>query len=100
MKRTIALLLIIVLCLSLCACGRKGPKGSYSAYIAGQKFATITFKGDKVLYEGSSRETEGTFVMDGNTVNISYENGNSDQLEYDAKEDTLTYMGLMTFTKD
>ena len=100
MKRLIALLLVLALCVGLCACGGKnGPSGTYTAYLAGQKFATLTFKGNKVLYEGKTRSTEGTYVMDGNTVKISYENGNSDQFEYDAKEDTLDYMGLMTFSK-
>ena len=101
MKRAIALLLVLELCISLCACGGKnGPNGSYSSYIAGIKFATLTFKGNKVLYETDDKETEGTFVMDGNTVKISYENGNSDQFTYDPESDTLDFMGLMTFTKD
>jgi ABC-type uncharacterized transport system auxiliary subunit len=100
MKKALSLILALVLCLSLCACGSKNkPNGSYSAEIAGKTFATLTFSGNKVTYEGSNRTTSGTFTLDGNTVIISYENGNSDKLEYNIEEDTLSLAGLV-FEKD
>lgn len=107
MKKTISLLLALVLCLSmcltLCACGSKGdgqvkPKGTYTATLAGRTFATLTFSGDKVAFETRTGTTNGTFKMSGNTVVISYENGNSDELEYDPKADTLT-IASMVFEK-
>ena len=101
MKKVTAILLVLALCVGLCACGAKDtPRGSYSSYLAGIKFMTLTFKGDKVLLETDNKESEGTFVMDGNTVMISYENGNHDTLTYDPETDTLDLLGLMTFTKD
>ena len=100
MKQIIAVLLVITICVSLCACGsNNGPKGTYTAYLAGKEFASITFKGNKVLFETNGKESEGTYDMDGNTVKVYYKNGNSDQFTYDAKSDTLDFMGLMTFKK-
>ena len=98
----LALVLCISLCLSLCACGSDSndggqakPKGTYTATVAGVKFATLTFSGNKVTYEGKTRTTKGTFKMKGNTVVISYENGNGDEFVYDAETDTLTFAGMV-----
>ena len=84
----------------MCACGKNTPSGTYIGYLNGQEFATLTFDGNTVVYKAADRRTKGTYVMDGNTVKVSYENGNSDQFEYNAEKDTLNYMGLMTFTKN
>ena len=106
MKKALSLILALVmclsLCLSLCACDSEGsddgqakPKGTYTATVAGVKFASLTFSGNKVTYEGKTRTTKGTFKMRGNTVVISYDNGNGDELVYDAENDTLTLAGMV-----
>lgn len=103
MKKALSLFLALVICLSLCltlcACGSEDeqakPKGTYTATMAGIKYATLTFSGDNVTYAGKTRTTNGTFKMRGNTVVISYENGNSDELVYDTEADTLTLAGLV-----
>jgi len=103
MKRFIVLLLIFVICFTMCSCGEENvPKGSYSAYLAGEKFMTITFKGDKVLSEQAFDDgaSEGTFEMEENVVKVTYENGNYDEFTYDSESDSLDYMGLLTFAKD
>ena len=108
MKKTITFLLALVMMLSLAACGGGDkPKGTYTAYVAEIPFAQLSFSGNKVEYktlgltEANGEITKGTFTMDGTTVNISYENGNSDTFVYDKDKDSLDYfgMGLMTFTK-
>ena len=92
----VAVVVVVILCLSLFNTGKNDkPNGSYSATMGGKTFATLTFSGNKVTYEGSSRTTKGSFTMDGNTVIINYDNGNSDELVYDPEEDTLNFGGMI-----
>ena len=102
MKKALILVLALILCLSLCACGSKSnkPSGSYSATIAGVKFSTFIFSGDKVTYEGASKTSVGSFTMDENKVIITYDDGLGEELEYDPKTDTLSLGDVMTFEKD
>ena len=100
MKRITALLLAVLLLASLCACGKSsnGPSGTYTGDLAGLSY-TYIFNGNKVTKEGPLGSKNGTFTMDNNTVNITFEDGNKDSFTYDKKTDTLDFAGVMKLTK-
>lgn len=105
MKRTVtaivALALVFCLVMSLAACGGSSkPSGSYTCTVAGMKFATLEFSGDEVIYASSKSTKHGTFTMDGDTINITYETGGTDTFTYDKDKDVVDYHGALQFEKD
>ncbi|MBE6714749.1 MAG: hypothetical protein E7575_05640 [Ruminococcaceae bacterium] len=103
MKKAIALMLAAVLvCMCFVACGKKGDlDGSYSCEIAGMKFSTLKFDGNKVTctYHTTGNVSKGTYKLKDNKVICEYESGKGDTFEYDKDNDTLS-LATMTWTKD
>ena len=64
-------------------------------------FSTITFKGDTIEYTSlaSDEVKTGTYVIEDGKVLISYDNGKSDAFEYDEETDTLSFFGVLTYSK-
>lgn len=91
----IAIAAAVIMCISLFGSNNDKPNGTYSATVGGKVFATLTFSGDKFTYEGSTKTLKGNFTMDGDTVTLEYENGNTDKLVYDPEADTLNLSGLV-----
>ena len=108
MKKAIAVLLLVFLTLSLCACGGSpGPKGKYTCLYEGVLPISLEFDGDKVTQrvgEGYVGEqvSYGTFTLDGNKVLCTYPSGNSDTYIYDEAKDSLSWEGsdTLVFTRE
>lgn len=96
-KKMTALVLALTLCLSLCACGGK-LQGTYKDQLGA---STITFKGDQFELNsvGLSEVQTGTYVIEDTQILLSYDNGESKILVYDKENDTLSYYGLLTYSK-
>ncbi len=101
MKRTVKSIVAIVIVLSfvltLAACGNK-PSGTY-----GSDTYSMTFKGDKVTYKFGSLSIEGTFEMDGDSINITWNDGENSSstpsgLTYNKDKDTVECK-ILGFTK-
>ena len=98
MKKTVSILLILVVVFSLCACGAaKAPKGTYTGrYSDGDVLSVVTFNSDGTFTEEFEGEHwYGTWEMDqNNRITITYGDDNShDYYVWDAKTDTLDWMG-------
>lgn len=103
MKKIYTLLLAIIVCVGLVACGdskesqkSKGPQGTYCDNLG---FSEITFSGKNVEFVSLNNEEpiKGTFVIDGDDIEVSYEDGRHDIFTYDENEDTLEYAAGMIF---
>lgn len=101
MKRILFAFMAIMLCVSLCACGRNNvPDGTYEDVATG--LIKITFEGDDVIVSTAGVELRGTFTMEENVVKIALSEDADftyDTLTYDAETDTLGYGGLTMFEK-
>ncbi len=102
MKKIVALVLALVLVFSLSACAGSGkPNGTYVAAGGTLKleFSQNNFKltiGDGLP---GADVSVGTFEMNGNEVNCSFESGGTDVFTYDAEKDSLDWYGAATFEK-
>ena len=98
MKRLTALVMALVMCLSLCACGGNKLNGTYEDNLG---FSTITFKGDTIEYTSlaSDEVKTGTYVIEDGQILVSYDNGQSDTFEYDEETDTISFFGILTYSK-
>ncbi len=103
MKRALTFALALLLLLALCACGSPAkPKGAYREDSMGMFL--LRFSGDQVRLETLDSTTgeavnveNGTFTMDGNTILVRFEDGETDVFSFDRDNNTLSYMGLFTF---
>ena len=101
-KRAFALLLVLAMVFTLCACGAKGPKGRYIAAFEGSDLLVLEFSGKNVTLSvigDTDGPAHGTFTQDGNTVTCSFDDGTGDEFTYDPDADTLDWMGMLTFEK-
>ena len=75
------------------------PEGKYSDNVG---FSSIEFDGDRVVFDSLQDSKSGTFTMDGNTVNIVFNDGGKDKYIYDKKSETLDWFGegMIIFSKD
>lgn len=94
MKRILCAAVALVLCLSLCACGSKGPSGAYSDESG---MITFTFEDGKITAEAYGEVVAtGTFTVSSDTVDLEFTGKYADYLNgmsgltYDAKANTLT----------
>ena len=113
-KKALALLVVsIMLCTTLSACGsvlsifgigKYKVQGTYTAWLANTdtKLAVLTFSGDKVTYESMLLGTEqvGTYELENGVVTITYEDGDTSELDYDEDTDELSLGGVLVFKKD
>lgn len=100
MKRIIVIALcVMIVMLTACSGSSDKPHGKYYDNIG---FSTLEFKGEKVTFESLQDSASGTYTMDGNTVNIVYDNGSKDSYVYDKEKDTLDLFGqgLVIFSKE
>ena len=97
MKRLIALFLVLVICLSLCACGGK-LEGTYQDNLG---FSTITFEGDTIEYISLASDgvKTGTYVIEDDKIIVNYDNGQSDTFEYDEETGTFSFCGILIYRK-
>ena len=98
MKKTVSILLILVVVFSLCACGAaKAPKGTYTGrYSDGDVLSVVTFYDDGTFSEEFEGEHwYGTWVMDQNKrVTCTYgDDGSRDTYVWNAEDDTLDWQG-------
>ena len=68
-KAIVAVLLIASMVCIFAACASK-PSGTYEGTLA-----SITFKGNKITYKLGNLELNGTFKMDGENINITWNDG-------------------------
>ncbi len=101
MKRILFALMAVVLCVSLCACGRSNiPDGTYEDVATG--LITITFEGDDVIISTGGFESYGTFTVEEDVIKITMNEGSTftyDTLTYNADDDTLGFGGATVFKK-
>ena len=102
-KRILCLVLALILCLNLAACGSKAPTGTYTDESG---MITFVFDGDKVTANAYGSEVaSGTFSVKGKQVTLTFTGEFADYLNgmsgltYDAKTDTLTDGAGATMTK-
>ena len=93
-KRILCLVLALVLCLSLVACGVKAPAGTY---VDESGTITFTFEDNKVSASAyDTKVADGTFTVKGKQVELTFTGEFADYLNamsgltYNAKDDTLT----------
>lgn len=98
MKKFIAIVLVLIIVLSLAACG--GPKKPSGTYVdaTGLNAIKYTFKGSKVTTVatilGFSKETEGTFtVPEEGKVVITFSDGTNQTLNYNSGTDSFQLLG-------
>ena len=86
-KITVAALLIAAMVCILAACAAK-PSGTYEGTLA-----SITFKGNKITYKLGNLELNGTFKMDGENINITWDEGEGGKefkvATWDKKDDEI-----------
>lgn len=95
-----ALLILSIVLICVGGGGGSKPQGTYVAYVAGMKFASYEFKGNKVEYFLLGNTNKGTFQMVDGNVLIEYEDGGYDQFQYDAEKDELSMAGAVTLTRE
>lgn len=95
MKRIAALaLVVLLLCLTLCACGAKKPKGTYDSGLG-----KLVFSGKEVTYSVFGVGETGTYEMKEGQVIITFEDNTQMIFDYNEDSDTLSN-GLQTFVKE
>lgn len=94
MKKIGTFLLLCIILLTTQAYASNRPEGTYALYLGNTPFYIITFNGDEVVKGREGEEqTHGTFAMDGNQINITYDDGGQDTFIYDSENDALDLMG-------
>jgi hypothetical protein len=98
MKKTVSILLILVMLFSvcaLCACGgSKGPNGRYTGYIGTRVFSSVTFNRNGTFTEEIDGEVwYGTWVIEGRNITCTYDDGSHDYYVFDPASDTLDWKG-------
>ncbi len=105
MKKTITILLALMMVLSLAACGGGNkPKGVYAGAIKYDEDkwmdlgARYEFKGSKVIQTDlDGIEKEGKVTYDGDNVHLEFEDGTHGDYTYDKENDVLVVdLGEMT----
>ena len=97
MKRLIVWILICSILVLFCSCGNQKLNGTYSDNMG---FSSFEFNGEKVVLTTLVSTTTGTYKMEGDTVTINYDDGNSDTLTYDEESDTLSWYGELIYSKE
>ena len=95
-NKAVSFLLVIVLILSLCACGgSKKPHGKYEAYYDGMWLGSMEFSGNHVIDKilGDDDSSTATFEVDGDKVFVHYDDGSTSWFIYDSKNETLDFEG-------
>ena len=99
MKKILCAVLVVIMMLSLVACGMK-LKGEYRTEEVFGSYVSYTFSGNKVTVKTyvvgvKAVELEGTYEInkDGNEITITYENGD------EAEDNENVVSGTQTFEK-
>lgn len=73
MKRTLAIVLAVVMCIALVACGAAagGPNGTYACSMEGMELMSITLDGGKATVSSFGESMDGTYTLNGNTLTIT-----------------------------
>jgi predicted small lipoprotein YifL len=102
MKKTVLVIIICAVIFSLCACGAyKGPKGIYTDAESG---SSISFNGKQATFTDSKETVTYDYVMDGETIVLTLNNGRLvKSFSYSEEEDTV-YLNIedssrVTFAK-
>ena len=107
MKKIIAILLALTMVFALCACGAKGPKGTYILYSDNNiEIGRLEFSGNKVVLVigreefGSVSRSEGTFTYQDGRINCIFDgengdDGGKDDFTYNEETDTIDIYGIM-----
>ena len=99
MKKTIASSICILLLIAtfFASCGSKIDLNGriYECDMAGQSVFDLVFSEDEVMRISflNDEETNGTYKIKDNKINIEWEDGYSDVLTYDMETDTLSLGG-------
>ena len=87
MKKTLALIMIAAIMLTVCACAYAGPKGKYEEPESG---ASITFNGKEAVFVDNNGTNTFSYTMDGETIVIELTNGRLIKFcTYSEEEDTV-----------
>lgn len=100
MKR-ISTLILICLSILLTACGGSGVRkdGPNGAYANEDIYSGFEFKNDTVTNWFISKESKGTWTMENDEVQISYEDGGKDTLTYDKENNSLSFYDVVEYKK-